>query len=708
MKKTYLLKGLDCPNCSAKIEREVGELDGIRSSEVNLMKQTLTIDVEDAAEASVRKKIVSIVHSHEPDVQVSEYEETSHHAHHEKEDTGNTVLITRMVVGAVLFLLGLGLHMASGVFRVIGLEISIGLPFLLIAYIVLGYDVILSALRNITKGHVFDENFLMSLSSICAFAIGEAPEAVAVMLFYQVGEFCQDMAVERSRRSISDLMDIRPDSATVFRTGEWITVSPEEIDVGDSILVRPGEKIPLDGTVTEGRAMLDTKALTGESVPRSVSAGDTVLSGCISQDGLLTIRVTKTYGESTVAKIIDMVENASARKAPTENFITTFAKYYTPVVVILALLLAVLPPLLFGWEWAEWIRRGCVFLVISCPCALVISIPLAFFGGIGAASRHGILIKGGNYLEALNRVRTVVFDKTGTLTKGEFRVTQILPAEGYEAEQVLEIAAQAESFSSHPIAKSILTACGRDIDRSCLTDYTELSGRGVRVRAEEHTILAGNNKLMEECRIEYSPCALPGTKVYIACDGRYTGCIVIADEIKPDSAEAVRRLKRLGVTHTVMLTGDDVSIAAEAARTIGLDEFHAGLLPGDKVTKLEELDGCKPKGSCLAFVGDGINDAPVLARADVGIAMGALGSDAAIEAADVVLMTDEPSKLAEAMEIARTTRRIVVQNIVTALGVKGIFLILGALGHVGMWIAVFGDVGVALIAVFNSMRILKK
>lgn len=708
MKKTYLLKGLDCPNCSAKIEREVGELDEVHASEVNLMKQTLTIDVDEAAESSVRKKIVRIVHGHEPDVKVSEYEETSHHTHHEKEEASNTVLITRMIIGAVLFLLGLGLHKASGIFSVIDLEISFGLPFLLIAYVVLGYDVILSALRNIVKGHVFDENFLMSLSSICAFVIGEAPEAVAVMLFYQIGEFCQDMAVDRSRRSISELMDIRPDSAVVRRNGEWITVSPEEIAVDETILVRPGEKIPLDGVITEGRVMLDMKALTGESVPRSVSAGDTVLSGCISQDGLLTICVTKTYGESTAAKIIDMVENASARKAPAENFITTFAKYYTPVVVIFALLLAVLPPLLLGWEWVEWIRRGCVFLVISCPCALVISIPLAFFGGIGAASRHGILVKGGNYLEVLNRVRTVVFDKTGTLTKGEFRVTQILPADAFSKEQVLKIAAQAECFSSHPIAKSILTACGREIDQSCLTDYTELSGRGIRVCAGDRTILVGNDKLMEEYKIKYLSCLLPGTKVYIAVGGQYAGCIVIADEIKPDSAEAVRRLKRLGVEHTVMLTGDDASIAAEVVKTIGLDEYHAGLLPGDKVTKLEELDRRKPKDRRLAFVGDGINDAPVLARADVGIAMGALGSDAAIEAADVVLMTDEPSRLAEAVEIARATRHIVVQNIVLALGVKGIFLILGALGHVGMWIAVFGDVGVALIAVFNSMRILRK
>ncbi|MBQ9996094.1 MAG: cadmium-translocating P-type ATPase, partial [Clostridia bacterium] len=569
-------------------------------------------------------------------------------------------------------------------------------------------DVVLSALRGIARGHVFDENFLMSLSSVCAFAIGEAPEAVAVMLFYQIGEFCQDMAVDRSRRSISALMDIRPDAAVVLRNGEWITVPPEEVFVGETILVKPGEKIPLDGVVLEGESMLDTRALTGESVPRIARKDDTVLSGCISQNGVLNVRVTKTYGESTAAKIIDMVENASARKAPTEHFITGFAKYYTPAVVILAVLLAVLPPLLFRYEWADWIRRGCVFLVISCPCALVISIPLTFFGGIGAASRHGILVKGGNYLEALNRVHTVVFDKTGTLTKGVFSVREIVPADGFSADQVLEYAAQAESFSNHPIAKSILSAFGKDVDRSRLTEYTEVSGHGVRVKADGRMILAGNTGLLEERNISFTPCEAPGTKVYVAVDGNYAGYIVIADEIKEDSAEAIAALKRLGVEQTVMLTGDDETIAASVVEELHLDAYHAQLFPDEKVGILEEFERKKRKGSKLIFVGDGINDAPVLARADVGIAMGALGSDAAIEAADVVLMTDEPSKLAEAIGVAKATRRIVVQNIVFALVVKAVFLILGALGSIGMWIAVFGDVGVALIAVLNAMRILKK
>ena len=711
METIYLLKGLDCPNCSAKIEREVGELDGVHSSVVNLMKQTLTVRVDDAAAAAVKKQIVRIVHSHEPDVQVLETgHETETHSHpgHEPEEENRTVVVTRLIVGSVLFVLGITIQHFGNIFSVFELDIPFGLPFLLIAYIVLGYDVILSALRVIVRGHVFDENFLMSLSSVCAFAIGEAPEAVAVMLFYQIGEFCQDMAVDRSRRSISDLMDIRPDSAVVLRNGDWNRVPPEDVAVGETILVRPGEKIPLDGVVLDGDSMLDTKALTGESVPRTARKGESVLSGCISRNGVLTIEVTKTYSESTASKIIDMVKHAAARKAPTENFITAFARYYTPAVVILAVILAVLPPLLFGLEWADWIRRGCVFLVISCPCALVISIPLTFFGGIGAASRHGILVKGGNYLEALNRVGTVVFDKTGTLTKGVFQVMDIVPAEGFSEEQVLEYAAQAESFSNHPIARSILTAYRGETDRSVLSEYREVSGQGICVKSDGKTILAGSTALMEDRNVVCVPCNAPGTKVYVAADGQYVGCIVIADEVKEDSEAAVDGLKRLGADQVVMLTGDEERIAASVAEKLRIDAYYAQLLPADKVEKLETLDRTKRKGSKLIFVGDGINDAPVLARADIGIAMGALGSDAAIEAADVVLMTDEPSKLVEAIEVAKETRRIVVQNIVLAFAVKAVFLLLGALGYVGMWLAVFGDVGVALIAVFNAMRILRK
>ena len=616
-------------------------------------------------------------------------EHTHDHAH--EGDTKKMIL--RMGIGAAVF----------------AAAILLGgkLPLYIAAYVILGYDVVVSAVRNIVKGHVFDENFLMSLSSIGAFFIGEYPEAVAVMLFYQVGEFFQDLAVQRSRKSISDLMDIRPETASVKRNREWLTVSLENVAVGEWILVKPGEKIPLDGVVLMGDSMVDTRALTGESVPKSVHPLDEVLSGCINESGLLTIQVTKSYEESTVAKIIDLVENASSRKAPTENFITAFARYYTPAVVILAAMLAVIPPILTGGMWAEWIRRAFVFLVVSCPCALVLSVPLTFFGGIGAASRHGVLVKGSNYLEALNKVSTVVFDKTGTLTKGVFKVTEILPAESVSKEQVLQYAAWAENFSTHPIATSILAAYGKNEPVS-LSQYREIPGYGLEVETAGRKILAGNAKLMEKENIPYIACEKVGTKVYVAVDGIYQGCILIADELKADSKNAIAALKGAGVEKTVMLTGDNKNIGDAVAAELGLDESYAQLLPNEKVEVLEKLDSRKRPGSKLAFVGDGINDAPVLARADIGIAMGGLGSDAAIEAADVVLMTDEPGKLVEAIGIARETRKIVVQNIVFALGIKGIFLVLGALGMVGMWIAVFGDVGVALLAVLNAMRILKK
>ena len=555
---------------------------------------------------------------------------------------------------------------------------------------------------------MFDEHFLMSVSTIGAFAIGEYPEAVAVMLFYQVGEFFQSLAVKRSRKSISDLMDIRPDSATVKRNGVLLVVSPESVAVGEIIVVKPGEKIPLDGIVVDGESMLDTKALTGESVPRSIRKGDEALSGCINQSGLLTLKVTKSFGESTVSKITDLVENASARKAPTENFITTFARYYTPVVVGMAAVLAIIPPLVLGGGWSEWLRRGFVFLIVSCPCALVISIPLTFFGGIGAASKRGVLVKGSNYLEALNKVSVVVFDKTGTLTKGVFEVANIIPAAGYQKEQVLEYAAQAESYSNHPIAKSILATYGKPIDQKQFSDFEEISGHGISVMVQGKKVLAGNSKLMEYEKIAYAACDAAGTKFYVAADGSYVGCILIADEVKPDSKCAIAELKKIGVEKTVMLTGDDERIGKSVADELGLDAYYAQLLPDQKVEKLEMLDKQKRQGGKLAFVGDGINDAPVLARADVGIAMGGLGSDAAIEAADVVLMTDEPSKLVEAIDVAKATKRIVMQNIVIALGIKSVFLVLGALGMAGMWEAVFGDVGVTIIAVLNAMRILKK
>ncbi len=705
--KVYLLKGLDCPNCSAKIEKEVGELDGVTSSTVNLMNQTLTVQAGTSVAASLLDTVTTIVHSHEPDVEVSEkqLEATAPVKKDEKaavyndEDKKRTI---RLAVGAVVYAIGMALTVFAK------LPTLAELAFLIVAYVILGWDVVWQAVKNITRGQVFDEHFLMSVSTIGAFAIGEYPEAVAVMLFYQVGEFFQSLAVKRSRKSISDLMDICPDSATVKRNGVLQVVSPESVAVGEIIVVKPGEKIPLDGIVVDGESMLDTKALTGESVPRSIRKGDEALSGCINQSGLLTLKVTKSFGESTVSKITDLVENASARKAPTENFITTFARYYTPVVVGMAAVLAIIPPLVLGGGWSEWLRRGFVFLIVSCPCALVISIPLTFFGGIGAASKRGVLVKGSNYLEALNKVSVVVFDKTGTLTKGVFEVANIIPAAGYQKEQVLEYAAQAESYSNHPIAKSILATYGKPIDQKQFSDFEEISGHGISVMVQGKKVLAGNSKLMESEKIAYAACDAAGTKFYVAADGSYVGCILIADEVKPDSKCAIAELKKIGVEKTVMLTGDDERIGKSVADELGLDAYYAQLLPDQKVEKLEMLDKQKRQGSKLAFVGDGINDAPVLARADVGIAMGGLGSDAAIEAADVVLMTDEPSKLVEAIDVAKATKRIVMQNIVIALGIKSVFLVLGALGMAGMWEAVFGDVGVTIIAVLNAMRILKK
>ena len=705
--KVYLLKGLDCPNCSAKIEKEVGELDGVTSSTVNLMNQTLTVQAGTSVAASLLDTVTTIVHSHEPDVEVSEKqpEATAPVKKEEKaavyndEDKKRTI---RLAVGAAVYAIGMALTVFAK------LPTPAELAFLIVAYVILGWDVVWQAVKNITRGQVFDEHFLMSVSTIGAFAIGEYPEAVAVMLFYQVGEFFQSLAVKRSRKSISDLMDIRPDSATVKRNGVLQVVSPESVAVGEIIVVKPGEKIPLDGIVVDGESMLDTKALTGESVPKSIRKGDEALSGCINQSGLLTLKVTKSFGESTVSKIIDLVENASARKAPTENFITTFARYYTPVVVGMAAVLAIIPPLVLGGGWSEWLRRGFVFLIVSCPCALVISIPLTFFGGIGAASKRGVLVKGSNYLEALNKVSVVVFDKTGTLTKGVFEVANIIPAAGYQKEQVLEYAAQAESYSNHPIAKSILATYGKPIDQKQFSGFEEISGHGISVTVQGKKVLAGNSKLMESEKIAYAACDAAGTKFYVAADGSYVGCILIADEVKPDSKCAIAELKKIGVEKTVMLTGDDERIGKSVADELGLDAYYAQLLPDQKVEKLEMLDKQKRQGSKLAFVGDGINDAPVLARADVGIAMGGLGSDAAIEAADVVLMTDEPSKLVEAIDVAKATKRIVMQNIVIALGIKSVFLVLGALGMAGMWEAVFGDVGVTIIAVLNAMRILKK
>ena len=621
---------------------------------------------------------------------------------HEKND--EKFQLAKLMAGAVIFAAGIILN------QILDLQIYIKFAVFMLAYLILGSDIVIKAIKRLIKGQFFDENFLMSLATIGAFIIGEYPEAVAVMLFYQVGEYFQDMAVNKSKKSISALMDIRPDFANLIKNNETIKVEPETVNIGDTILVKPGEKIPLDGEVIEGQAMLDTMALTGESIPRKAKEGDMVLSGCINQNGLLTIKVTKTFGQSTVAKIIDLVENASSKKAPTENFITSFSRYYTPVVVFLAALIAFVPPLLGFGLLSEWLHRGLVFLVISCPCALVISIPLGFFGGIGGASRKGVLVKGGNFLEALNNLDIVVFDKTGTLTKGVFNVTGIKSAENWTDEQVLEYAARAESFSNHPIALSILKAYreagNKEINREGLSQYNEISGLGISVKANGKTILAGNHKLMSANEIVFSESQDIGTKVYIAVDNVFIGCIIISDEIKADSKAAIAALKENAIK-TVMLTGDNPEIAAAVAKELSLDEYYAGLLPHEKVEKVEMLSMKKKAKGKLAFIGDGINDAPVLARADVGIAMGGLGSDAAIEAADVVLMTDEPSKLIDAIAIARFTKQIVWQNIILALGIKAVFLVLGAFGVASMWEAVFADVGVSLMAILNASRVIR-
>ena len=576
----------------------------------------------------------------------------------------------------------------------------------IISYIIVGGDVVKRAVKNIFKGQVFDENFLMSIATIGAFFIGEYPEGVAVMLFYQVGELFQSYAVGKSRKSIASLMDIRPDYANVKKGDELVKVDPDEVQIGDIIVIKAGEKIPLDGKVIEGSSMIDTSALTGESVPREVKVGSDILSGCININGVIIAEVTKEFGESTVSKILDLVENASSKKSNSEQFITKFARYYTPVVVIIAVFLAIIPPLVIdGATFSDWIYRALAFLVVSCPCALVISIPLSFFGGIGGASKKGVLVKGSNYLEALAETEIVVFDKTGTLTKGVFNVQEIHP-EGVSKEELLELTAHAESYSNHPISLSLKRAYSKEIDNGRISDVEEISGHGVIATVDGKKVMAGNIKLMKMMDIPYFKGELIGTIVHVAVNNKYIGYIVIADEVKEDSAQAIKELKAANIKQTVMLTGDNKSIGSKVAKELGLDKVYAELLPADKVEKLEELFSQKSKKGKLAFVGDGINDAPVLARADIGIAMGGLGSDAAIEAADVVIMTDEPSKIATTMKISKKTLKIAHQNIVFAIGIKIIVLILSAFGITTMWAAIFADVGVTIIAVLNAFRAL--
>ncbi|MDT2595495.1 heavy metal translocating P-type ATPase [Enterococcus dongliensis] len=681
MERIYRLDGLDCANCATKIERSVQQINGVEKAQVDFMSTKLTIVAPEKDIERISEEAKEVIHKVEPEVEVNNIQT-------EKKEENSKGKIIQIVVALV----ALGLLVIF----------SPAMPWKLIAYLIvylwIGHDVLKTAITNSFHGEIFDENFLMAIATIGAIVIGEYPEAVAVMLFYQVGEFFQDYAVEKSRKSIRSLVAIRPDYANVIQDGHVKKVAPETIKVGDQILIKPGEKVPLDGIVRKGESMLDTSALTGESVPRSIYPEEQILSGFINQSGQLTVEVTTTFGESTVSKILDLVENASSKKAPAENFITSFARYYTPIVVGLAVLLAVVPPLVTGDPFYDWIYRALTFLVISCPCALVISVPLSFFGGIGGASKAGVLIKGSNYIETLANVETLVFDKTGTLTKGVFAVQKVETT--IDQKKFLRYVASAEQSSSHPIAQSIVNY----VDQPLLpvSQLEEIAGFGISVEIEGHHFLVGNEKLLSKYDIPFSAVDEIGTIVYVTMDGTLIGHLVIADELKENVAETLKKVKELGIKRTVMLTGDNHRIADAIGKKIGIDQVYSELLPEDKVLHLEEELQQK-----TAFVGDGMNDAPVLARSDIGIAMGGLGSDAAIEAADVVIMDDQPAKIPVAIRIARKTMKIVKQNIVFAIGIKIFVLILGALGFATMYAAVFADVGVTVIAVLNAMRCLK-
>jgi Cd2+/Zn2+-exporting ATPase len=694
--KKYKLNNLDCASCASKIENSLSKLEEVKFVAVNFANSTMTIDTDNL------DKVKNHIKKLEPEVVVEDLN-AEKATISKSELVENKETIIKTVLGICFLIIGMVFEnqIHNTPFH-IGEYLVFG-----IGYLIVGWAVISSAFKNIIRGQFFDEKFLMTIATLGAFAIDQMPEAVAVMLFYVVGELFQDIAVNRSRKSIKALLEIKPEFANLVINGESTRVSPESIQVGDTIIVKPGEKIPLDGEVINGDSFVDTSALTGESVPRKMKKDDLVLSGTINQTGVLTIKVTKIFSESSVSKILELVENASSKKAETEKFITTFAKYYTPVVVISALLLAILPPLLFsGQTFSEWIYRALVVLVISCPCALVISIPLGYFGGIGSASRKGILVKGSNFLDALTQVTTVVFDKTGTLTKGEFKVSEVVTSNGFSKEEILEYAAYAETNSNHPIAKSISEAFAKDIEKQRIKKVEEISGHGIKAVVDKKTILAGNDKLLHRENITHPVCNVEGTVVHIAIDTVYAGYIIISDSLKDDAIQAIENLKAKNI-QTVMLTGDNQFAAQAFAKRLGIDNFYYELLPEDKVKHIEQLIA-ESKGGKVAFVGDGINDAPVIARADVGIAMGALGSDAAIETADVVLMTDSPSKVALSIDVAKITRSIVWQNIYFAMGVKLIFIVLGVFGVATMWEAVFGDMGVALIAVFNAIRILRK
>ena len=720
--KLYL-KGLDCANCANKIENKVNKLESVEEAVLNFSLSLLIVNLKENSDVNkVEEEIKTIVNNLEPDVIVSKYDNNikekknvctseccSGHAHnveekheesHEHNHSEGVSLRDKvtLAIGFILF--------AIAIF--IGEEKSYVPYIYALSYVLVGGKVVLSAIRNIFRGQVFDENFLMTVATLGAFAIGNHPEGVAVMIFYEIGELFQSYAVNRSRKSISSLMDIRADYANLIIDGKEKKVDPSEIKIDDIIVIKPGEIVPLDGVVIEGNSSLDTSALTGESLPRNIELNDEILAGVINLTGVIRVKVTKEFGESTVSRILELVQNASSKKAQTEKFITKFARYYTPVVVLSAVALAIIPPLVVeGALFSDWVYRALIFLVVSCPCALVVSIPLGLFAGIGGASKNGVLIKGGNYLEALKDVETVVFDKTGTLTKGVFKVVKI-NTNNIEEGELLRIAATGESFSNHPIAQSILKAYGKEVDKSIISNYEEISGNGIKVNIDNKEVLLGNYKLMNSNGIKYTNSQEIGTVVHVVVDGEYKGNIVIADEVKEDSKEAIEMLKKIGVKKCVMLTGDNKKVAEKIAEELGLDEVYAELLPTDKVAMVEKLLKEKSEKGKLAFVGDGINDAPVLARADVGVAMGGIGSDAAIEAADVVLMRDNPSSLVDAIEIGRKTNRILWQNIIFSLGVKIAVLIPAAIGIANMWEGVFADVGVTLIAVLNSMRALRK
>ena len=700
-KVTLSVKGIDCVNCATKIEKRNRSLDGVKDVSIDFINEKMELNT-DKKEDEIVKLVQNATNLVEDNVKVSSMNAQHHNEdhHHNIDNVENIKKL--LIIGGLIYLFAI----------ILPVNKYIKIILFVISYFIVGKDVLVSAYKNIRAGEFFDENFLMGIATIGAFLVGEYTEAVAVMLFYQVGELFQEMAVNKSRKSISDLMNIKPDFANLKVENEIKKVLPEEVNVNDLILVKPGEKVPLDGIIIEGTSTGDTAALTGESLPREFGVGDEILSGTVNNNGLLTIKVTKVFSDSTVSKILDLVQNASSKKSKTEKFITKFARYYTPIIVGVALLVATVPPFVLGnGTFYEWFYRALIFLVVSCPCALVISIPLGFFGGIGAASKNGILIKGGNYLEALDKVDTVIMDKTGTITKGTFKVVEInVKNDKISKEKLLEYVADVESFSNHPIAKSVVEEYeknGQKVIKESIKKYDEISGYGISAELDDTNILVGNNKLMELEKIEYDFIESIGTTIYVAIDREYAGNIVIADQIKEDSVNAVKALKNQGISNIVMLTGDNRNIANDIAKKVGINEVYSELLPNEKVDKVEEIFAKKEnKDGKVLFVGDGINDAPVLARADIGVAMGGVGSDAAIEAADVVIMTDELSKISDTIKIAKKTKKIVWQNIIFALSVKAIVLLLGILGLSTMWEAVFADVGVALIAVLNSTRVL--